>query len=270
MSETDYVLGTHDEEIARLGLQHRVWLTQAAAAWRRAGFRRGQTIVDLGSGPGYASIELARLVGPRGRVVAIERSRRFLDHLTAERERLGLHQIEIIEADLDQPLQLDLEADGLWCRWVAAFVHDPRQLVAGLRRLFKSGGAAVFHEYGEYKTWRMLPDSPELNEFVDAVIKSWRADGGEPDIGRWIPAWLRESGFRVEDVKPIVEVLTPQDEMWQWPRAFVHNGSERLVALGAVDASRAQQIRDAFAAAERKPGIRLMTPLVLEIIARAE
>ena len=129
--------------------------------------------------------------------MAIERSRRFLDHLELERARLGLHHIEAIEADLDQPISLEIEADGLWCRWVAAFVHNPRQLVTGLRRLMKTGGAAVFHEYGEYKTWRMIPDSPELNEFVDAVIRSWRADGGEPDIGRWIPSWLDASGFRV-------------------------------------------------------------------------
>jgi SAM-dependent methyltransferase len=268
MSETDYVLGTHDEEIARLGLQHRVWLTQAAAAWQRAGFSEGQTVVDLGSGPGYASIELARLVGPSGRVIAIERSRRFLDHLEAERARLGLHHIELVEADLDKPLQLDVDADGLWCRWVAAFVRNPQQLVAGLRRLLKPGGAAVFHEYGEYRTWRLLPDSPELNEFVEAVITSWRADGGEPDIGRSLPAWLQSAGFRIEHVTPIVEVLTPQDEMWQWPRAFVKNGTERLVALGALQPARAQRIRDAFDEAERTPGTRLMTPLVLEVIAR--
>jgi len=269
MTETEYVLGTHDEEIARLGLQHRVWLAHATAAWGRAGFAEGQTIIDLGAGPGYATIELARLVGPQGRVIAIERSRRFLDHLESERARLGLPHIDVIEADLDRGLDLRPAADGLWCRWVVAFVRDPRQVISGLRGMLREGARVAFHEYGEYKTWRLLPDSPELNEFVDVVIASWRADGGEPDGGRAIPGWLQASGFTVESVKPIIEVVTPSDFMWQWPRAFVKNGTERLQALGALDAARAQRIRDAFDEAENTPGTRLVTPLVLETIARA-
>ena len=93
--------------------------------------------------------------------------------------------------------------------------------------------------------------------------------GGEPDIGRSIPGWLQQSGFEVESVKPIIEVLTPSDDMWQWPKAFVQSGTERLRNLGALEAARAQRIRDAFAEAEASPGIRIMTPLVLEVVARA-
>ena len=81
--ERDYVLGTHDEEIARLGLQHAVWRPRASDAWRRAGFTSGQTLIDLGCGPGFATLDLAEIVGPHGRVLAIDRSRRFLDALEA-------------------------------------------------------------------------------------------------------------------------------------------------------------------------------------------
>ena len=41
MSGTDYVLGTHDEEIARLGLQHRAWRSRALAAWQKGEFSPG-------------------------------------------------------------------------------------------------------------------------------------------------------------------------------------------------------------------------------------
>ena len=39
-TETDYVLGTHDEEIARLGIQHQVWRPYMLDAWSRAGITR--------------------------------------------------------------------------------------------------------------------------------------------------------------------------------------------------------------------------------------
>src|SRR2546426_12762513 len=100
--EKDYVLGTHDDEIARLGLQHRVWRPRALDAWRRAGFTMGQTILDIGCGPGYATLDLAEIVGPAGRVVALDRSRRFLDVLEANRLQRGLENISVVEMELDE------------------------------------------------------------------------------------------------------------------------------------------------------------------------
>ena len=65
-SSKDYVLGTHDEEIERLGLQHRVWQQRAFEGWRSAGIGPGQTVLDVGCGPGYAALDLAELVGASG------------------------------------------------------------------------------------------------------------------------------------------------------------------------------------------------------------
>ena len=67
MTVTYYVLGTRDEEIARLGLQHRAWRSRALAAWRTGEFAPGQTVLDVGCGPGFAALDLAKVVGPDGR-----------------------------------------------------------------------------------------------------------------------------------------------------------------------------------------------------------
>ena len=61
--EGDYILGTHDEEIQRLGLQHRVWRPHVLAAWKKAGIGRGSRVLDLGAGPGCATIDLAKSLG---------------------------------------------------------------------------------------------------------------------------------------------------------------------------------------------------------------
>lgn len=39
-STKDYILGTHDEELERLGLQHRAWRERALEAWHSAGIHR--------------------------------------------------------------------------------------------------------------------------------------------------------------------------------------------------------------------------------------
>jgi ubiquinone/menaquinone biosynthesis C-methylase UbiE len=77
--ERDYVLGTNDEEIGRLGLQHRVWRDIVLDCWRRARITSGSRVLDVGAGPGYATLDLAEIVGPTGQVVAIERSNRFVE-----------------------------------------------------------------------------------------------------------------------------------------------------------------------------------------------
>src|SRR5881398_927336 len=100
-AERDYVLGTHDDEVARLGLQHRVWRSRALDAWRRAGFTVGQTLVDVGCGPGYASLDLAEIAGPRGRIISLDRSARFLDALRSAVVRNGLPNIVARQIDLD-------------------------------------------------------------------------------------------------------------------------------------------------------------------------
>jgi protein-L-isoaspartate O-methyltransferase len=65
--ESDYILGTHSEEIFRLGTQHQVWRAYMLAAWRRAGLTRGSRVLDIGAGPGYATCDALRSWVDKGR-----------------------------------------------------------------------------------------------------------------------------------------------------------------------------------------------------------
>ena len=265
--EKDYVLGTHDEEIARLGLQHRVWRPRALDAWRRAGFTVGQTLLDVGCGPGYASLDLAEIVGPQGRVISIDRSRRFLDALEAARRQRGLDNLSTLEADLNDEGPPALQADGAWSRWVFAFVKQPKELLSRVRQALKPGGVLVIHEYFDYSTWRVAPRSADFEEFVRVVMESWRASGGEPDIGLELPGWLAELGFETRSLRPIIDIVPADNFVWQWPKAFVEVGIRRLVDLGQLAPQRARAMSEAFARSEARPNSLVITPAVLEIIA---
>ena len=265
--ERDYVLGTHDDEIERLGLQHRVWRPRVLDAWRRAGFTIGQTLIDVGCGPGHATIDLAEIVGPSGRVLAIERSRRFLDALEATRRQRGLDNIETLELDLDEADPSTQSADGAWCRWVLCFVKKPRAVLERIANALRPGGTIVLHEYFDYSTWRLAPRSPEIEEFVAAVMQSWRAQGGEPDIALELPRWLAELGFEIKSLQPIIEVVPPSSFVWQWPKSFVEVGLQRLVELGHLSADRPAIIARAFNACEIRPHTYMISPALLEIIA---
>ena len=262
-TENAYVLGTHDEEIARLGLQHRAWRPYVLAAWQAAGIRAGHTVLDVGCGPGYASLDLAETVGPEGRVVAIDKSPRFLNVLASR----GAANIETIEADLEAREFPDVRADRAWCRWVLCFVRNPREVLAMMAGALAPGGVIVLHEYFDYAAWRAAPDSPELDEYVNAVMKSWRDAGGEPDIARQIPHWLEELGFTLRETRPIVELVQPGSGLWAWVRSFAEVGRHRLCELGYLTPGRSERIGEALAALECAPGSRMFTPGVLQIVA---
>src|SRR6184192_83257 len=95
--DRDYVLGTHDEEIARLGLQHRVWRPVVLNCWQRAGITVGKRVLDVGAGPRYAAMDLAEIVGPTGEIVAIERSSKFVRAMEEIREQRSLNNITVRE-----------------------------------------------------------------------------------------------------------------------------------------------------------------------------
>lgn len=266
MSERDYVLGTHDEEVERLGLQHRVWRPAMLDAFRRAGIGPGAEVIDVGAGPGFASADLAEWVGPSGRVLALERSRRFLDALDERARRLDLANIEACELDVAETGFGDGFADASWCRWVLSFVADPRRTIGHVAAALKPGGRAIFHEYADYGAWRTLPPDADLERFRTLVVQSWRDSGGEPDIGLNLPGWLEEAGLEIVEMRPLVHVVRKGEALWEWPASFMASGAGRLAELGYVDAEEAARLATAL---DRLPeGSWMITPLVLEVIAR--
>jgi SAM-dependent methyltransferase len=263
MPEQDYVLGTHDAELARLRLQHEVWRPHVLDAWHRAGIGRGARVVDVGAGPGDATIDLAQIVGATGAVLAVERSERFVAGLRSRAPR----NVRVQRADVITDAIDGTGFDAAWCRWVACFVCSPGRLVDRIASSLRRGAVFVSHEYVDYATWRLIPRRPPLESFVAEVMASWRATGGEPDIARLLPDLLRTGGFDVRSVRPLVFAAHPGEPMWRWPAAFARVGGDRLRALGRVDDQWVDGVVNALSAAEREPGSIMLTPLVLEIIA---
>ncbi len=266
-SERDYVLGTHDAEVRRLAFQHELWRPRVREAWLAAGIGAGSRVLDIGAGPGFASLDLAELAGPLGRVAAVERSRRFIDQLKAACEVRGLAHVDTIELDLMHDAIPVRDFHAAWCRWVACFVSDPALLLARVHQALAPGGTLVLHEYVDYATYRCVPRRAAIEAFVQEVMRSWREHGGEPDIARALPAMLTAAGFRIQSSRPLGFSFRPGDTGWNWPAGFVRTNAPRLVELGRVDQTWADRVLAELDAAEADPGSAFETPLVLEIVA---
>lgn len=59
----------------------------------------GMTIADVGSGPGYYSFRFARMVGPTGRVIAIDTVADHLKYVEQTKTNIGVTNIETMQTD---------------------------------------------------------------------------------------------------------------------------------------------------------------------------
>ena len=268
----DYVLGTHNDEHARLGMQHSLWQEFVLDAWKRAGICTGTRVVDVGAGPGFATMDLADIVGATGHVTAVEISSKFAQEVKDQANVRGLNNVSVHIVDLmheDIPLATaGAEFDAAWCRWVCMFVPDVGALVRRVHNALRAGGVAVFHEYVHYETYGLQPPTPGIDSFTQAAMKSFSARGGNANIAGTLLKELRQHGFETMSIKPIARAARPHEPLWQWPAGFIRTYLPRLIELGQVDNAFAANVLAELARAEQDPQSIMLTPTVLEIIAR--
>jgi hypothetical protein len=99
-------------------------------------------------------------------------------------------------------------------------------------------------------------------------MKSFSDRGGETNIAGRVLRELRQHGFEILSVKPIVRSARPAEDLWQWPAGFIRTYVPRLVESGQESEAWGKKVLDELNLAEQDPQSIMLTPTVLEIIAR--
>ena len=267
MSERSYYLGTHDVEAWRLGVQHRVWRPHVLDVWRRAGITDGSIVIDAGAGPGHATLDLAEIVGPAGKVHALDRSDNFRSAIELGAKVRGLANIERHNVDLMLDEIPVAGADAVFIRWVFIFIADPVLVLKKLADALRSGGRFICHDYCDWGTMNWTPRRPVLEDFVETAIRDWNANAGDINVARTIIPALPEAGLKLVEARPIIFTATPRDFTWQWPKTFIVPHARRLAERGIVTDQWADEVAMEWNEAERDPQTIMTTPLLMEIVA---
>jgi SAM-dependent methyltransferase len=262
----DYVLGTHDAELRRLGLQHELWAGPTARAWERAGFGPGQHLLDLGCGPGYATLELARRVGPDGSVLAVDRSRRFIDHLRRETAARHAANIRTLVAEIGDLEPEPGSLDGIFARWVFSFLPDPDRVLGRLAEALRPGGRLVVMDYAHYRGFLIAPPTDLTGRVIEA-IHATISEEGDPDVASTLPARMVRAGLEVRSVRPLVRAARPGDPLWHWPGTFFETFLPSLVRVGRLAEADRAAFMEEWASRSRANGDYLLTPPMAEILA---
>jgi SAM-dependent methyltransferase len=163
----------------------------------------GDRVLDLGCGTGDDVQELARLVGPSGRVVGIDRSETIIAE-ARERVRGTPLSVEFQVADAYALPFPDASFDV--CRADRVFHHleHPRQAFGELLRVTRSGGRVLLFD-PDFET--AIVDAPDraltrrlLNFYCGGYRDGW--------MGRRLPGMFREAGLTEIVVEPVPVLLT--------------------------------------------------------------
>ena len=134
--------------------------------------RQGDTVVDVGIGFGICTLPLADLVGPQGRVIAVDIQQKMLDATRRRAQRRGLaDRIEFRKAEQDS-LGISSQVDFVNAFWMFHEVANKRGVLGEIRGMLRSGGRLLITEPKGHV-------SPGLFEKITRLV--------------------RESGFRVSE-----------------------------------------------------------------------
>jgi len=112
----------------------------------KAGLKRGSRVVDLGCGRGFLSLEAARMVGPEGRVFAVDSSPGALEALMRRAREMDLGNLTTVQADISSlPLENET-ADAVMARSVLSYVADRSLILREALRVLRAGGILSLFE----------------------------------------------------------------------------------------------------------------------------
>jgi len=162
----------------------------------RLDLQAGQTVLDLGCGPGFWTLPLAEIVGPQGTVWALDVSQEMLDALAA---RHPPPQVRLLRSELPTIDLLDA-ADGrnrgvdwVWAAFVFHEVEPPERLVAEIRRVTRPGGGVAVLDWRPDATGNNGP--PRSHRLSPAQIGEYLLAAGFQVA---VHIWQDEDAYLVE------------------------------------------------------------------------
>lgn len=243
--EQRYTHGHHEAVLA----SHRWRTAENSAAYLLGHLAWGQRLLDVGSGPGTITADLARVVGPEN-VTAVEATQDAIELTRAECERQGLEGVTLLVGDVHDLTFEDDSFDVVHAHQVLQHVADPVRALSEMRRVCRPDGVVAARD-ADYAAFTWYPELPALDRWMELYQRAARDNGGEPDAGRRLLAWANAAGFtRVDPSAGLWCFATAEDRaywggMWA-TRILAGSFPDQLLSSGCATPDELAAISEAW------------------------
>ncbi|GAA3391474.1 class I SAM-dependent methyltransferase [Cryptosporangium minutisporangium] len=211
---------------------------------RAAALRAGDHVLDVGCGCGDLTIEVARRVGPAGRVVGLDFSAPLLEVARREARDADLRCVSFVHGDAQVHPLPAAAYDVVISSFGVMFFDDPAAAFARFRTALRPGGRLVF------LCWQ----SEDRNEVFSIPLHAVRDCGGRPVPDpdpfadpEWIATLLTSVGFADARVQPVHQPARLGSDVPD-VLAYVTTTSRVRALLAALDDAPADRALAAMAA----------------------
>ncbi|RWZ61207.1 methyltransferase domain-containing protein [Labedella populi] len=228
------------------------WRTvENSAAYLVPHLASGLDVLDVGSGPGTITVDLARRVGP-GRVVGLDSVPDVVATASELASAEGVSNVEFVTGDayaLDFP---DDSFDVVHAHQVLQHLADPVAALREMRRVARPGGIVAARDV-VYLGASWFPLLPGLDDWMRIYQDVARANGGDPNAGRTLKALARRAGLSdVESTASIWCFSGRADREWwggAWAeRAVASSFAPQSIESGAATMEELQAVSAAWTA----------------------
>ena len=111
-----------------------------------AGLRPGQTVLEVGCGPGFFTIPAAKMVGEEGFIYAIDINPRAIRRVEEKKRKYGMENIRPIQGNAANSGLPDNSIDLAFVFGLRYIAGGLGNLVAEMHRILKTGGMLSFEK----------------------------------------------------------------------------------------------------------------------------
>ncbi len=142
---------------------------------RSLGVRAGKVVADLGCGPGFFTLPAAELVGPAGKVYAVDVQQEMVDDLRSRLAREGITNVAVRRSSELEPSIPQRSSDLVLLAFVLLEVEQRSSFLLAAKRLLKPDGRIAVLEWEKIET----PVGPPLEQRItaDEIIADATAAG---------------------------------------------------------------------------------------------
>ena len=203
----DYVLSNGVREQNRLQYQAAILEKWTRQFFVSAGTEPGMRVLDLGCEMGDVSLLAAKLVGPTGSVIGIDRDRAIVERARERARRAAPGaSIEFLCANVLE-FESPLDFDAVVRRYILLYQPDPVSAVRHAAKQVRFGGIVLFHEMDFANPIRSYPYGTLFGRLLYGLITDTvRRAGCHADLALHLTRIFRQAGLPWPTIKAEVPI----------------------------------------------------------------
>ncbi len=167
-----------------------------------AGIKRGDTVVDLGSGAGNDVFVARAIVGDEGKVIGLDFTEEMVNKAVKNKEKLGFQNVEFKLGEIEQMPLENAQADVVISNCVLNLVPDKRKAFSEIYRILKPG--AHFCVSDIVIKGELHPELKKSAEMYAGCVAGALQQDEYIDI-------IKETGFKEVEIKKIKVIDLPYE-----------------------------------------------------------